>query len=465
MPNTLIPIQTYTLTSATASVTFTNIPQNYTDLKIVMSARSSSATTAAGIRFNLDSGNNYSSRRVGGDGTTTYSASPSSTSYLQWLIVPFSGATASVFGNAEIYVPNYTSSTQKSALYDSVSENNSSAKDAANLELNTGIWANTSAINSITIINADGNFVTNSTFTLYGISNGVKATGGTLTVAGGYAYHTFTSTSSFLPNQRIKGAEILCIAGGGGAAGGDGNGGGGGGGLLYAPAQTLIAGNLYTAVVGSGGTASAINTATRGSDSIFGSLVAKGGGASPPNAVGSNNTNGGSGAGCSYASGYAYTTGVGTVGQGNNGGNGAIIISNYALGGGGGGAGAAGSDSTPSGVVGSNASGVGGNGGNGSSAYSVWGAVTGTGQNIGGVRWYAGGGGGGTDNRIGGTNTGGQGGYGGGGAGGTDGAAGTAGTANTGGGGGGGGYNGSFNLGGAGGSGIIIVRYPLDSRV
>jgi hypothetical protein len=435
MPNTLIPIQTYTLADAAASVTFSNIPQSYTDLKVVVCGREVTGTSWLFTMQINGVATNQLTRELRGSG----SAASSGTNTIATIDQSGSGTTASTFGSAEIYIPNYTSSNYKSYSIDSASENNATS---AYMRLSAGLWSSTAAITSLSFYPSSGNIAVNSTFTLYGISNGVKATGGTLTVAGGYAYHTFTSTGSFLPSQKITGAEVVCIAGGAGGAGTLG-GGGGAGGLLYSSSQTLNAGNSYTALIGSGGSGGATqNEGSSGSNSVFSSLIAIGGGGggrggSPANA----GRSGGSGGGA-YATG---AVGTGTTGQGNNGGTGVSMENS----GGGGGAGAVGGNATTT---------VPGVGGIGTSTYTTWHSITSTGVLSGGVYYIAGGGGGGGFSY-----TGGAGGIGGGGAGGVStGGAGTAGTANTGGGGGAASYNNSTQYtGGAGGSGLIIIRYPL----
>ena len=453
MPNTLIPIQTYTLGSTTNSVTFSNIPQNYTDLKLVVSGRTSRADNGDYALLSLNGAEGNSARGIWGYGTTILSDSTTNNA----LIFPGNTATASTFGNLEIYCPNYTSTTSKSVSIDGSAEDNVSASNGN--KLSAILWssgsASTSAITTITLAGRFGNFLSGSTFTLYGISNGVKATGGTLTVAGGYAYHTFTSTGSFLPTQQIKNAEFLIIAGGGG--GGRDNyspaarraGGGGAGGYRYFSYQTLNAGNSYTALVGAGGTSST-NSGISGTDSVFAGVVSTGGGYGGGTAAASINYvggDGGSGGGGADEGGNGNTPST-NPSQGNKGGAGWYDGSSTFGGGGGGGAGATGNGGLPANsYIATN-----GNGGIGSNAQSTWGSVTGTGQLVGGVYYYAGGGGGGGGYAS-------VGGFGGGGAGAT-GNDGVSGTANTGG--GGGGTRGvSGYVGGTGGSGLIIVRYPL----
>lgn len=171
MPNTMVLINNITIGAGGASsITFSSIPATYTDLKIVVSLRQSDANTTAGIQFNGDTGTNYSSRRLGGDSTLAYSNTSSAVNLGKWIIIPFSTATVNTFGNAEIYVYNYLSSNAKCFSMDSVSENNSSAKDAANLESDAGLWSGTAAINSVTIVATTG-FAQYSTAHIYGIKN------------------------------------------------------------------------------------------------------------------------------------------------------------------------------------------------------------------------------------------------------------------------------------------------------
>jgi len=346
-------------------------------------------------------------------------------------------ATAGVYSNTEFYFSNYTSNTRKLWSSDGTAENNATSSQVG---FTSNSCSDTNPITSITIdgYNTPRTLLSGSTFTLYGISNGVKATGGTLTVAGGYAYHTFTSTGSFIPSQKITGAEYLVIAGGGGGSINE-AGGGGAGGLLNPVSQTLNSGTVYTALVGSGGATAGTN-GVRGSSSIFSTFTTVGGGGGGNGGVAG--ASGGSGGG-----GGAYGSNAGgtpTVGQGYAGGIGSVINGGA---GGGGGAGQIGTNGTAT---------TAGNGGNGL-IFNSWGSVTGTGELVGGVYYYAGGGGGGAFTNS----TQSRGGYGGGGAGGAGTpTTGTAGTANTGGGGGGGGTGGTI-VGGAGGSGLIIIRYPL----
>ena len=449
MAQNYVLLERIELNASAASVTFANIPQSgYTDLKVVGSARTDrtgSYEDAVRIQLNASGGTAYSTRRLYGNGSTASSNSDSSAAYSTFYSISDAANTANTFGNFEIYVPNYSSTTtNKSISVDMVSENNATDAIAG---LGAGLWASTAAINQVTLTPNGGTvFLQYSTFSLYALAAvgttpaiAPKASGGNITTDGTYWYHTFLATSTFTPATSLS-ADVLVIAGGGAGSSSYG-GGGGAGGLAAFTSQLLVSGTGYTCTIGAGGTRGTANTHTTGVNSQFGSLTAAVGGGKG----GFEDTNGaagGSGGGGGGSGGTSTTGGSATSGQGFAGG------SNFPQGGvgpSGGGGGAA--------AVGGNASSNnGGLGGAGSSAYSSWGLATTTGQNVSGTYYFAGGGGGGLIGS--GTWAGGNGG---GGTGAGGGSTSTVGTINTGG--GGGAYGG--NNGNNGGSGIVIIRYAM----
>jgi len=452
-----------------SSVTFSNIPQTYTDLKVVLSLRGDTAGAygqVLGLQFNGTT-SGYSAKDVYGQGSGT----PTSGSYTTTTIGGVAYArlgdggittptqTSNTFINGEMYIPNYTSSNYKSFSYDFVPENNGT--NVYNTTLLAGLWSNSAAITSIKFAPANGNFVEFSTFYLYGISNSTTtqattvpyASGGdVITTDGTYWYHAFKYSGSFTPLKNLT-ADVLVVAGGG--AGGNYTGGGGGaGGLLTFSAQALTSATNYNCTIGAGGTAQSNYSTGRGGsggNSVFGALTASvGGGGGGGNASGyTGGANGGSGGGAAGTGGTSAGPGTGTSGQGNSGGTGG---GGYGSGGGGG-AGAAGGNG-PFNYTGGGAGGIG--------VYSTitdaMGAATVTGVLSSTHYYYAGGGGAGAYD-SGGYGAGGTGGGGNGGNPGNN--NGNAGTANTGGGGGGGTGGSSSGIGANGGSGIIIVRYAV----
>ena len=434
-----------------SSVTFSGIPQTgYTDLVVKMSARSTSGYAGENVddmklNFNNNTSAVYTRRNIEGNGSAAGSANTVNSTFLYTGTCPDNNATANTFGNYEVYIPNYTSSNNKSMSIDVVTENNATKAYA---QLQAGIWANTSAINRIDFALYNGFFVANSTFYLYGVAAlGTTpaivpyATGGdTIMTDGTYWYHAFKASGTFTPTKALS-CDVLVVAGGGGGGWSRG-GGGGAGGLLGFTAQSLITSG-YTVTVGGGGAGATGGGAigSQGSNSQFGSLTATvGGGGGDNSNISTGGGSGGSGGGGCFPN---YVGGSGTSGQGNAGGAGSASLSGA---GGGGGASAAGS----AGSVG------GGNGGAGVNTYSSWLSVVGLGVS----GYVAGGGGGGTDAAV--SSSGGTGGAGGGANGSYNTTVPSNAIANTGGGGGGGGRTTSPSAEGSGsngGSGLIVVRY------
>jgi hypothetical protein len=151
-----------------ASVTFSSIPATYTDLVVKISGRSARAAQQADNLFITFNGvtTGYTTRNIMGNGTSASSASYA----VRYAAnsVDAAGSTANTFSSHEIYIPNYTSSNNKSYSVDSVSENNATA---AQSDLFAGLWSNTAAITSIALQPEVSTWVQHSTFTLYGISN------------------------------------------------------------------------------------------------------------------------------------------------------------------------------------------------------------------------------------------------------------------------------------------------------
>jgi hypothetical protein len=163
----LFKIETVEVASPVTSITFSSIPQGYTDLIVKISARSSDGNIADGANIYLNNDTttgNYSFRRLRGTGTSVLSDS-SSSSY-RWFQVPGNTATTNTLGNLEAYIPNYTSSVYKSVSVDGITENNGTEAHAS---IVAGLWNSTSAITSVTIASGGNYFLTNSTATLYGV--------------------------------------------------------------------------------------------------------------------------------------------------------------------------------------------------------------------------------------------------------------------------------------------------------
>ena len=163
MPKTYEPIATTTLGSASNSVTFSSISSAYTDLIAVVAMPASGANTTA-IRFNSDTGTNYSTTLLVGSSGGAASYRESNKSY------GVTGGLASGMGansNFILQIQNYSNS---SAYKTSLCRSNTSTNNEVGA--NAILWRSTSAINSISFIDYAGGantYPVGSTFTLYGI--------------------------------------------------------------------------------------------------------------------------------------------------------------------------------------------------------------------------------------------------------------------------------------------------------
>jgi len=165
MANTFEAIRTVTVGSGgAADIEFTSIPGTYTDLLVFVSARSS--TTNNFYRINLNSSaSDFSGLFLNATGSVVASGS-SSPAFGR---MSQSNYTSNTFGNDFWYIPNYTSSNNKSISVDTVAENNSATTNF--LDFVAGLWSQSAAITAIKFVPNTGNFAEYSTATLYGIKN------------------------------------------------------------------------------------------------------------------------------------------------------------------------------------------------------------------------------------------------------------------------------------------------------
>ena len=161
MPTTYELINSATVgAGGSSTISFTSIPQTFTDLVIKASLRGSTPTTTFAVQVN---GTTVTSvMRFYGSGTSV-----ASDSFNEHYIDP-SNYTADTFGNTELYFSHYRGNLMMSYLVDSVGENNAAL---AYMNFGSNSTGSSSAITSISLIRTDGNFVQHSTANLYGISN------------------------------------------------------------------------------------------------------------------------------------------------------------------------------------------------------------------------------------------------------------------------------------------------------
>ena len=166
---------TYTLISSSfptsgTSVTFSSIPQTYTDLVILVSGRATNGSIISNFQvgFNGVTTATYSSTWIQGDGATA-SSSRNQSNEIYSGFINGGGSTASTFGSSEIYIPNYTNSTYFKQISNfTVSENNATT---AYLTASAGLSRNTAAVSSVTVYFGGNTIASGSSLYLYGIKN------------------------------------------------------------------------------------------------------------------------------------------------------------------------------------------------------------------------------------------------------------------------------------------------------
>lgn len=171
---------TYTLISATTlansttgTVTFSAIPNTFTDLELLYETRDTTDTplTELVVTFNGESasGTLLSSTiiRAQGSGGST-SQRYSSNGYPRFVISQPSTYTANSFASGSLYIPNYLSTTAKPMSIFGTPETNATSMDATVVA--ASYYRNTAAITSIAVKSAN-NFLTGSSLYLYGIKN------------------------------------------------------------------------------------------------------------------------------------------------------------------------------------------------------------------------------------------------------------------------------------------------------
>jgi hypothetical protein len=150
-----------------SSISFTSISSTYTHLQLRIIGRSlSPATTQISIRFNSDSGGNYSEHQIRGDGSAVSTYGGASVSAVQTGILPGTNQSANVFGVLVVDILDYKDTNKyKTVRMLTGYDNNGSGS----IGLYSAGWRSTSAITAIEAFVSGYNFVQYTQIALYGI--------------------------------------------------------------------------------------------------------------------------------------------------------------------------------------------------------------------------------------------------------------------------------------------------------
>ena len=165
--NTYEAIATQTLGSAAASVTFSSIPATYTDLVLVLGdLKSGTSSNSITVRYNSDSGSNYSYTIITGTGSAGQSARGTNQTY-------------SFFGGYNVgvdltypsvmvgHIMNYANTTTYKTGLSRYGIDRAGGTGETQAIVN--LWRSTAAITSVTVATYTGNWSIGSVFSLYGI--------------------------------------------------------------------------------------------------------------------------------------------------------------------------------------------------------------------------------------------------------------------------------------------------------
>jgi hypothetical protein len=156
------------LSTAASSVTFSSIPQTYTHLQIrgiCKTTTSGSNIASIGGRFNSDTGSNYAKHFLNGSGSAGASGGSASQTSMFFGTESPAGPT-SVFASNVIDILDYANTNKyKTTRSFSGADQNGSGF----VQFMSGLWMNTVAVTSITILAGVDNFDQYSSFALYGI--------------------------------------------------------------------------------------------------------------------------------------------------------------------------------------------------------------------------------------------------------------------------------------------------------
>lgn len=151
---------------STATITFSSIPSTYTHLQVRVMARVAAGGEDLSVRFNGDTGANYSRHRITGSGTAAASAGNASVNQITTLGSAGMPSAANTYAVSIIDVLNYTNTNiYKTARMLSGQDSNGTG----GIEMTSGAWLNTAAVTSLTIFSNSSNYPTAASFALYGI--------------------------------------------------------------------------------------------------------------------------------------------------------------------------------------------------------------------------------------------------------------------------------------------------------
>ena len=156
-------IASTTLASATGTVTFSSVPQTYTDL-IVVSFRQQASAARLYLRFNNDATSLYSDTWLSGEGATVYNGRDTSSTAISVGGI-WNGTTTTTWATNTTHIMDYANTT---TFKSTITRDSNDKAGTGTVEAMIGLYRSTSAITTVNVVGGS-NFSIGSTFKLYGI--------------------------------------------------------------------------------------------------------------------------------------------------------------------------------------------------------------------------------------------------------------------------------------------------------
>jgi len=155
-----------------ANITFSAIPGTFRHLQIFWVGRSDQAgAQAIKMQFNADTAGNYDYQDLLTNHTTVAGAASVAQTKMRCGAIPGTGAPADAMGGGTITIPYYATTTEDKLFTAQSWRSDGTAQGNQNMDFNAGAWRTSgSAITQVVIVPDAGNFVANSSFSLYGIT-------------------------------------------------------------------------------------------------------------------------------------------------------------------------------------------------------------------------------------------------------------------------------------------------------
>jgi hypothetical protein len=167
--NSYESIATANGTGSSGTITFSSIPGTYKHLQIrgiLKNTNGGAYDDPTYMRFNGDTGSNYSYHSLYGNGSGANASGAASQTSITAYGTPANNFT-NIWGGAIIDILDYANTNKyKTTRWLNGFDSNTST---GSINLASGNWRSTSAITSISFITAAGNWATNTTLALYGI--------------------------------------------------------------------------------------------------------------------------------------------------------------------------------------------------------------------------------------------------------------------------------------------------------